>query len=391
MSDHRGGTDTSTSDSTLSSQTDLNPQPHSSLSSPSLEAQQLLNQLVHDGLVELAQRRQALVQEVEQLEQQRDRLQAEMRTNFAGVSQDVAVRVQSFKEYLVGSLQDLTTAAEQLPLKVPEPRDVSEPPRSVPQRSPQASVSTGSQTNDRRGQPRLSQPLNLQPATRDKQLVQRSSHPRLPQPPSQVPDSRTGEPASPLSTGLQTMPTKDISVVAHQMLGENAKQIRQILDQYRQSPNYYGAPWQLRRTFEPIHADRVSQWFFEHGGRGSLKTLGSRLQNILVTSAIISVLRVMHGDRLHTLILSDSPERLGDWRRGLQDCLGISRADFGGQQGVALFEAPEALTQRVERLIQQGRLPLILIDNSTDMVHLSMLQYPLWLAFAPDLNAMPLY
>ncbi|MEM8717509.1 MAG: DUF3086 domain-containing protein, partial [Cyanobacteria bacterium P01_G01_bin.4] len=140
-----------------------------------------------------------------------------------------------------------------------------------------------------------------------------------------------------------------------------------------------------------IHAKRVSQWFFDQGGRGSVKTMGSRLQNILVASAVISVLRMMRGDRVRILILSDSPGRLGEWRRGFQDCLGISRSDFGAQQGVALFEAPEAICQRADRLIEQGNQPLILIDNSEDKVHLSLLQYPLWLAFAPDFRDMPTY
>ncbi|NET51592.1 MAG: DUF3086 domain-containing protein, partial [Merismopedia sp. SIO2A8] len=172
---------------------------------------------------------------------------------------------------------------------------------------------------------------------------------------------------------------------------QDAKQIRQILDQYRLSPDYYGIPWRLRRTFEPIHAERVSQWFFEQGGRGALKSMGSRLQNVLVASAIISVLRMMQGDRVRTLILSDSPERLGEWRRGLQECLGISRSDFGAQQGVALFEAPEAVSQRADRLISNGNTPLILIDNSEDKVHLSLLQYPFWLAFAPVVDEIPAY
>ena len=39
-----------------------------------------------------------------------------MRSSFAGSSQELAVRVQGFKDYLVGSLQDLVTAAEKLEL-----------------------------------------------------------------------------------------------------------------------------------------------------------------------------------------------------------------------------------------------------------------------------------
>jgi hypothetical protein len=112
--------------------------------------------------------------------------------------------------------------------------------------------------------------------------------------------------------------------------------------------------------------------------------MGSRLQNILIVSAAISILRKLYGDRVRTLILANSPERLGEWRRGLQDCLGISRGDFGAEQGIVLFEAPEPLAQRADRLVRQKQLPLIIIDESEDMVNLSLLQFPLWLAFASD-------
>ncbi|MGK7891240.1 MAG: DUF3086 domain-containing protein [Leptolyngbyaceae cyanobacterium] len=410
MPDYRDEINTSAPSSQLSPKADFHPAP-TSLSSSQLppETQHLFEQLVQESLADLTQRRQTLTREVAQLEQERDRLQAEMQSHFAGVSKDLSVQVQGFKDYLVGSLQDLATAAEQLSIQVPDslnqPRHSDSPSRSMPSRSPQAGVGqsqdnreTSRPGHENQRQRRSPQPLNLQPAPKTKQRSDgttppRQDHPSRPSPSVSSAQASSGirPPVVDPSPIRSTPSTGDISGVAHQMFGENAKQIRQILDQYRQSPNYYGTPWQLRRTFEPIHADRVSQWFFEQGGRGSLKTLGSRLQNVLVAAAIISVLRVMYGDRLHSLILSDSPERLGEWRRGLQDCLGISRSDFGGQQGVALFEAPEALTQRTERLIQQGRLPLILIDHSTDTVHLSLLQYPLWLAFAPDLNAMPLY
>ena len=70
--------------------------------------------------------------------------------------------------------------------------------------------------------------------------------------------------------------------------------------------------------------------------------------------------------------------------QGLQDCLGISRSDFGPNRGVTLFETPEALAQRAERLMDAGDLPLVIIDQTDDRVSLSLLQFPLWLAFAPD-------
>jgi hypothetical protein len=293
------------------------------LSEQLAKTQAAMERLVQEGVQELEQRKQALQISIEQLERRRERIRAEMRTTFAGVSQELAIRVQGFKDYLVGSLQDLASTAEQLDLAPP-----SEPPK---------------------------------PAREEYRQPERQ--------PDKAPTPKFAE------QGFQ----------------EQVRQIRSILDQYRNLPDYYGPPWQLRRTFEPIHAERVSNWFFTQGGRGALKTMGSRLQNILVASAIISVLRSLYGNRLHTLILANSPERLGEWRRGLQDCLGISRADFGPEQGVTLFEEAAVVVQKADRLLAQKRLPLIIVDETEDQINLSMLQFPLWLAFAPDPQQMSLY
>lgn len=293
------------------------------------EIQMMVGQLLREGLSDLEQRRQTLQLAVEQLERRQERIREEMRTSFAGVSQDLAVRVQGFKDYLVGSLQDLAATAEQLELTPSVSEPIAAPPKGGATAQPSvdpAGISTSSPT------------------------------PRF----------------------------------AEQPFEDDIVRVRQILDQYRTMPDYYGPPWQLRRTFEPIHAERVSQWFFEQGGRGALRTLGSRLQNILVASAVISVLRTLYGDRVRTLVLGDTPERLGEWRRGLQDCLGISRADFGSQQGIVLFEAPEAVAQRADRLIDQGHLPIIIVDEAEDSVSLSILQFPLWLVFAPDPKEPPI-
>lgn len=306
------------------------------------ETQVIVNRLLREGLSELEQRKKTLQLSVEQLERRQERIREEMRTSFAGVSQDLAVRLQGFKDYLVGSLQDLATAAEQLELSPKTP----EPPQPI-------SI------------PRGSEPISVPP--KSSKSSKRPALEAIPQP--------EPTPSSPGAPQLQ---------FAEQPFEDEVERIRQILDQYRTMPDYYGPPWQLRRTFEPIHADRVGLWFFEQGGRGALRTLGSRLQNILVASAAISVLRALYGDRVRALVLGDSPERLGEWRRGLQDCLGISRADFGSQQGVVLFEAAEAVAQRADRLIDQEQLPVIIIDEAEEAVSLSILQFPLWLAFAPD-------
>lgn len=280
-----------------------------------VETQTALGRLVKEGLSELEQRKQALQITVEQLERRQERIRQEMRTSFAGVSQDLAIRVQGFKDYLVGSLQDLASSAEQLELAPPP----------TPQKQQQ------------------------QP-TKEARDDRKASSPKF----------------------------------AEQAFQDQAKQIRRIIDQYRSTPDYYGPPWQLRRTFEPIHAERVSNWFFNQGGRGALRSMGSRLQNILVGSSVISVLRQVYGTRLRTLVLANSPERLGEWRRGLQDCLGITRTDFGPERGVVLFEAPEALVQKADRLLKEGQMPLVIIDETEDQISLSLLQFPLWLAFAPE-------
>jgi Protein of unknown function (DUF3086) len=287
------------------------------------ETQLTLGRVVQESLSQLEQRKQTLQISVEQLERRQERIRNEMRTTFAGTSQDLAIRVQGFKDYLTGSLQDLAAAAEQLQLI---------PPANA-QQKPVVSVRE-----------------------------------------EKTPQSESGIPQ-----------------FAQQQFQDTTKQIRRLIDQYRSKPDYYGPAWQLRRTFEPVHAERVSNWFFSQGGRGALRTMGSRLQNILISSAVISILYKLYGDRVRALVLANTPERLGEWRRGLQDCLGIGRPDFGPDKGVVLFEAPEALAQKADRLVKANQLPLIIIDDSEDQISLALLQFPLWLAFAPDPKAMRNY
>ena len=286
--------------------------------------QTTMGQLVQEAMSDLEQRKQTLQISVEQLERRQERIRNEMRTTFAGTSQDLAIRVQGFKDYLTGSLQDLAAAAEQLPLL----------PKAKPEPAPAKS------------------------------------------------DVNSAPPAA---SGLET------PQFAQQQFQDTTKQIRRLIDQYRTKPDYYGPPWQLRRTFDPVHAERVSNWFFKQGGRGALRTMGSRLQNILITSAVISILHKLYGDRMRTLVLANSPERLGEWRRGLQDCLGIGRPDFGPERGVVLFETPEALAQKADRLVKANQQPLIIIDDSEEQISLALLQFPLWLAFAPDPKMMRNY
>ncbi|MGF1490926.1 MAG: DUF3086 domain-containing protein [Microcoleaceae cyanobacterium] len=322
------------------------------------EQQNLIEQmgkLVSDTLGQLEQRKQALQLEVDKLERRRDRIQQEMRTTFAGASQDLAIRVQGFKDYLVGSLQDLASTAEQLDLIPQAPSQPQSSPELTKERAPERLRERVSERMPDRGSDRM-------PSERSSRRRQAPGTP-----PEAAPVPQFAE------SGFQAQ----------------AQQVRQLLDRYRTDPDYYGPPWQLRRTFEPIHAKRVANWFFTQGGRGALRTMGSRLQNILIASAVVSILRTMHDRRVCTLILANTPERLGEWRRGLQDCLGIDRRDFGPEQGVVLFEDANILAQKADRLVQQGRLPLIIVDDSEDKISLALLQYPLWLAFAPEPTTQP--
>lgn len=287
------------------------------------DTQTSFGQIIQASVTELEQRRQKLQISVEQLERRRDRLKEEISKSFAGASQDVAIRLQGFKDYLVGSLQDLVVIAEEIEFPQPPPAQI-----------------------------RLQTPLPKAPATQPQSTSKDRSSPQFTEPAFKA----------------------------------TASKVRAAIDRYRSAPDYYAPAWQLRRTLEAVHADKVSDWFFTKDGRGAVRTMGSRLQNILVAAAAVSVLRELYGDYLRTLVLANLPERLGDWRRGFQDCLGLSKPDFGGNGGIILFEDPEALIQKVERIVANKEMPFIIVDNSEGQIGLSILQYPLWLAFAPDPN-----
>jgi Protein of unknown function (DUF3086) len=285
-----------------------------------LDTQTSFGQIIQTSISDLEQRRQKLQISVEQLERRRERIQAEINKSFAGGSQDIAIRLQGFKDYLVGSLQDLVVIAEDIEFPQPPPAQI-----------------------------RIQTPITKTPTA--------------------------------------TAPTKNQNPqFAEPAFRSTAAKVRGSIDRYRNAPDYYAPTWQLRRTLEAVHADKVSDWFFTKDGRGAIRTMGSRLQNILVAATAVSALRELYGDYLRTLVLANLPERLGDWRRGFQDCLGLSKTDFGGNGGIILFEDPDALIQKVDRIVANKEMPLIIIDNSEGQIALSILQYPLWLAFAPDPN-----
>lgn len=303
------------------------------------EVQENMGRMVEEGTKELKERKMALQIEIEKLERRQQRINQEMRSNFAGSSQELAVRVQGFKDYLVGSLQDLATAAEKL--------ELATPPQPAPRRREPA--------------------RSLDPRREERRSRRREEAPRGRQ------RDRSAYPEGNRSLGTQfTEPA----------FAAQNRRIRQLIDKYRNNPDYYGSPWQLRRTFEENQAEKVQEWFFVQGGRGAVDSMGSRLQNILVASAAISILHNLHGDRCRVLVLTDTPENLGEWRKGLEDCLGISRRDFGANRSVVLFDSPDVLVQRAERLISDKLLPIIIIDETEELLNLAILKFPIWLAFA---------
>ena len=195
------------------------------------KAQESIGRIVEEGLQELQERKTALQIDVEKLERRKERINLEMRRNFAGSSQELAVRVQGFKDYLVGSLQDLATAADKLELvKKEAPMSRSRDRERVRDRGDESG------RVDRRDRGRV----------RDRN------------------DRRSRNTAAQSAAAQFSEPT----------FAEQGRRIRQLLDKYRNNPDYYGSPWQLRRTFEPTHAKRVQDWFFTQGGERSSRQHG---------------------------------------------------------------------------------------------------------------------
>ncbi|MFL0773613.1 MAG: DUF3086 domain-containing protein, partial [Prochlorococcus sp.] len=118
----------------------------------------------------------------------------------------------------------------------------------------------------------------------------------------------------------------------------DADLIQKNLNRFQGQPDVYADAWTLRRSLDNQDIALLEDWFLSQGGRGAQPSRGSRTRNILVSAGLISILGELYGDRFQTLVLAGQPERLGEWRRGLQDCLGLGREDFGPQSGIVLFE-----------------------------------------------------
>ena len=157
--------------------------------------------------------------------------------------------------------------------------------------------------------------------------------------------------------------------------------IRKCFSIFSEQPDFYAEPWKLRRSLDKNDIEILDDWFFNMGGRGAFESKGSRQKNALLSAGLISILGELYGDQFQTLILASEPERLGEWRRILQDSLGLTRDDFGPNSGIMLFERPEGVIERADRLEADNEVPFIIIDGSETNIEIPILQFPLWLAF----------
>ena len=269
---------------------------------------------------ELLERRNQLQQEIAELSQRKQQLEADLRQSFAGQSDAIARRVKGFQDYLGGALQDLAQSVESLEL--------------------------------------VMQPVMVQPSPLDQQATGQ--------------DPSADDAAPPPAVADTFRPDEEL--------------IRSCLEGFQGQPDFYAGPWKLRRSLDGQDIALLEDWFFNQGGRGAQASRGSRPRNVLLAAALIAVVGELYGDQFQTLVLAGEPERLGEWRRGLQDCLGLGREDFGPNSGIVLFDRADALVERADRLEERGEVPLILIDAAERSVDIPVLQFPLWLAFAaqPD-------
>ena len=169
---------------------------------------------------------------------------------------------------------------------------------------------------------------------------------------------------SPLDEKKQNNSTNNVVNVP--ALSETFKPDKEIIKScftsFTEQPDFYAEPWKLRRSLDSSDIEIMDDWFFNMGGRGSLESRGSRQKNALLSAGLISILGELYGDQFQTLILASQPERLGEWRRILQDSLGLTRDDFGPNSGIVLFERPEGVIERADRLEANEELPFIIID-----------------------------
>ena len=274
--------------------------------------------LIQLALTDLQSRREALQLEIDTLQQRKQQLEADMAASFAGQSDAIARRVKGFQEYLSGALQGLAQSVETLEL--------------------------------------VAQPVVVKPSPLDAQAAEAAAE--------------------------QAMANTGGSPALADTFRPDEELIRTNLRRFLEQPDFYAEPWKLRRSLDDSDIAVLEDWFFNQGGRGAQASRGSRPRNVLLGAALIAIIGELYGDQFQTLVLAGQPERLGDWRRGLQDALGLGREDFGPSSGIVLFERGDALVERADRLEERGEVPLILIDAAERVVDIPVLQFPLWLAFA---------
>ena len=193
---------------------------------------------------------------------------------------------------------------------------------------------------------------------------------------------------SPLDENKKIEPSKEqeVAPAVSDTFKPDESLIRKCFGQFVEQPDFYAEPWKLRRSLEDNDIEMLEDWFFSMGGRGAQPSRGSRSKNALVAAGIIEILGELYGDQFQTLVLASQPERLGEWRRCLQDALGLNREDFGPNSGIVLFERSDGLIERADRLEERGELPLIIIDAAEINVEIPILQFPIWIAFAGSPN-----
>ncbi len=274
--------------------------------------------LFNIALQDLIKKRDDLEKEIESLEQRKKQIDQEVSGTFSGQSDSIARRVKGFQDYLTGALQSLSQSVEQLDL--------------------------------------IAHPVVVTPSPLDQSTNQKE-------------EKEVEQHEQPISAIADTFkPDREL--------------ILELLGQYLEGPDYYADPWKFRRSLETNDTEILEDWFFNMGGRGAQPSRGNRSRNILLSAALISILGELYGDRFQALVLASQPERLGEWRRGLQDALGLNREDFGPNSGIVLFERSEPLIERADRLEESNEVPLILIDSAERNIEIPILQFPIWLAFA---------
>tara|TARA_Y100001968_G_scaffold214696_1_gene197535 strand:- start:81 stop:1109 length:1029 start_codon:yes stop_codon:yes gene_type:complete len=193
---------------------------------------------------------------------------------------------------------------------------------------------------------------------------------------------------SPLDENQKTETSKEPEIIhaVSDTFKPDENLIRRCFSQFLEQPDFYAEPWKLRRSLEDNDIEMLEDWFFSMGGRGAQPSRGNRSKNALIASGIIAILGELYGEQFQTLVLASQPERLGEWRRCLQDALGLNREDFGPNSGIVLFERSDGLVERADRLEESGELPFIIIDAAEINVEIPILQFPLWIAFAGTPN-----